>query len=167
MVNYKLLEYIQTNRFVAIDGNTGYDTVLHYIISQMTFHDNYKVLMLGDRKKHLETAKKVYEAIPPTMKPVADKIGESHFHLKNNSAIMACGYKSEAMRGCAFRLVVMDDYAAQSKVAIDHVWENMYLAGWVSGDHTPIVSCKDTQIVILAGETPFDLIMKDETYRLF
>ena len=159
-VNYEVLSHIETNRFVSIDSGVGaYETIIHYIIAQMTFHDHSKVLMLGDPRKHLIAAKQVYTNLPASMKPVADKNSALHFHLENDSAIVACGYKSSAMRGYAFNMVFMDDFAAQPKIVIDSIWTNVYPA--ISyGAHT--------RVVILAGENPFDEVIKTkENFKLY
>ena len=123
----------------------------------MTFHDQYKVLMLGNHKKHLAAAKQVYANLPSSMKPVVDKNSALYFRLENNSAIVACGYKSTAMRGDVFKMVFMDDFAAQPKIVIDYIWTNVY----------PTIS-RGARVVILAGENPFDEVIKNnENFKLY
>lgn len=159
-MNYDLLEHIMLNRFVSIDsGVDAYETVIHYIIAQMTFHNRFKVLMLGDYRKHLASAKRLYNALPESMKPPADKLSATHFHLENDSAIVACGYKSSAMRGCAFNMVFLDDYGNQPKAVMDYIWSVVYPTV-SSGEHT--------RVVVLAGETPFDETIKgNEAFRQY
>lgn len=159
-MNYDLLEHIMLNRFVSIDsGVDAYETVIHYIIAQMTFHDHFKVLMLGDYRKHIAAAKRLYDALPASMKPTTDTKSITRFHLENDSAIVACGYKSNAMRGCAFKMVFLDDYGNQPKAVIDYIWSTVYPT-ISSGDHT--------RVVVLAGETPFDEIIKgNETFKQY
>jgi hypothetical protein len=121
-VNYEVLNHITTNRFVSIDsGVDAYETVIHYIIAQMTFHSHFKVLMLGDYKKHVMAAKRLYEALPASMKPATLTKSTTRFHLENDSAIVACGYKSDAMRGCAFKVVFMDEGLPWNvKIVLNH-----------------------------------------------
>lgn len=152
-VNNQVLYHITANRFVSIDsGVDAYETVVHYIVSQMTFHEKFNVLMLGNHQKHLAAVKRIYNALPASMKPVASAKSATRFQLENGSGIVACGYKSTAMRGWGFKMIFMDEFAAQPKSVIEDIWTNVY----------PTISCgAHTRVVILAGESPFDEVIKD------
>jgi hypothetical protein len=154
----KLVQRFHKNRFNICKmprqcGKTT--TVTSYILHYILFNDNVNIAILANKS---QTAKEIlgklqlaYENLPKWMQHGVKIWNKASLELDNGSKILAASTSASAVRGGAYNILVLDEFAfIQNNIAED----------FFSSVYPTITSGKNTKVIIISTPKGMNMFYK-------
>ena len=140
------------NTFIPTHNTT---TVTSYILHYILFNDNVNIAILANKA---QTAKEIlgklqlaYENLPKWMQHGVKIWNKASLELDNGSKIIAASTSASAVRGGAYNILVLDEFAfIQNNIAED----------FFSSVYPTITSGKNTKVIIISTPKGMNMFYK-------
>jgi len=149
----KMIGTFVNNRFTItkMPRQSGKSTaVVSYILWKILFQDNQNCAILANKgtlaRELLEKIKTAYEHLPKWLQQGIDTWNKGNIELENGSKVLASATSASAIRGGAFNLILLDEFAFIPRNIAEHFFASVY---------PTISSGESTQIIIVS--TPYGM----------
>jgi hypothetical protein len=154
----RMFDVFEDNRYTIckmprqVGKTTG---VVGYLLHKIIFNENYNVAVLANKERQsreiLGRVQLAYEWLPKWMQQGIIEWNKSFIELENGSKVFASSTSSSAIRGQAYNLIYLDEFAFVPRNIQDQFFASVF---------PTISSGKTTKLIITSTPNGMDLFYK-------
>lgn len=152
----RMVEAFHNNRFIVnlLPRQMGKSTIVAaYLLHHVIFNEDKMVAVLANKamvaRELLSRIQRMYENLPLWMQPGVREWNKGSMVLENNSTLMSAATSSSSIRGFAFNIIFLDEFAHVEQQ--NEFWESTY----------PVISSgSNSKVIITSTPNGLDLFYK-------